>query len=78
MKIMWLTGDFYGIISTYAMQLNTGNFILTDSGLEVLWQSFDHPTYTLLPRMTLGRNDWSLKSWKSVLYSDSNFENRVG
>ena len=62
---MCLTGDFYGIISTYAMQLNTGNFILTNSGLEVLWQSFDHPTYTLLPRMTLGINDWSLKSWKS-------------
>ena len=49
----------------YAMLLNTGNLILTDRGLDVLWQSFDHPTDTLFPRMTLGRNDWSLKSWKS-------------
>ena len=62
---MWLIGDFYGIIGTYAMLLNTGNFILIDSGLEVLWQSFDHPIDNLLPRMTLGINDWSLKSWKS-------------
>ncbi|KAL0001039.1 hypothetical protein SO802_014820 [Lithocarpus litseifolius] len=50
---------------THAMLLNTGNFVLTDGGSEVLWQSFDHPTDTLLPGMTLGRNDWSLKSWKS-------------
>ncbi|XP_030930723.1 receptor-like serine/threonine-protein kinase SD1-8 [Quercus lobata] len=50
---------------TYAMLLNTGNFVLTDRGFEVLWQSFDHPTDTLLPGMTLGKYDWSLKSWKS-------------
>ena len=50
---------------TYAMLLNTGNFVLTDRGFEVLWQSFDHPTDTLLPGMILGRYDWSLKSWKN-------------
>ena len=36
-----------------------------------LWQSFDHPTDTLLPGMKLGRNfvtglDKNLSSWKSL------------
>jgi hypothetical protein len=56
---------------TYVMLLDTGNLILTNKVLEVLWQSFDYPTHTLLPGMKLGKDFktghvWSLTSWKSA------------
>ena len=49
---------------TYAMLLDTGNLILTNRVLELFWQSFDYPTDTLLPGMTLGYS-WPLTPWKS-------------
>jgi hypothetical protein len=57
--------------SIHAMLLDTGNLILTNKALEVLWQSFDYPTHTILPGMKLGKDFetgyvWSLTSWKSA------------
>ena len=49
---------------TYAMLLDTGNLILTNRVLELFWQSFEYPTDTLLPGMTLGYGQ-PLTSWKS-------------
>ncbi|KAL6533645.1 hypothetical protein OROHE_013478 [Orobanche hederae] len=53
-----------------ATLLDTGNFVVTEVGSngEFLWQSFDHPTDTLLPGMKLGFNrragrNWTLTSW---------------
>ncbi|XP_027911794.1 G-type lectin S-receptor-like serine/threonine-protein kinase At4g27290 isoform X2 [Vigna unguiculata] len=55
---------------TYGMLLDSGNLILLKtSNNEILWQSFDHPTDTLLPGMKLGYyegNIWSLRSWTSA------------
>ncbi|KAL4626167.1 hypothetical protein ACB092_05G076600 [Castanea dentata] len=57
-----------------AMLLESGNFILREQNIDgstkqVLWQSFDYPTDTLLPGMKLGINVknhiWSLTSWIS-------------
>ncbi|XP_014518460.1 G-type lectin S-receptor-like serine/threonine-protein kinase At1g11300 isoform X1 [Vigna radiata var. radiata] len=56
--------------SIYAMLLDSGNLILLKtSNKQILWQSFDHPTDTLLPGMKLGHdegNTWSLRSWTSA------------
>ncbi|XP_040988195.1 G-type lectin S-receptor-like serine/threonine-protein kinase At1g11300 [Juglans microcarpa x Juglans regia] len=53
---------------SYAMLLDTGNLILTNRVLEVLWQSFDVPTDTILPGMIAARslNLLELTSWKST------------
>ncbi|XP_031398698.1 G-type lectin S-receptor-like serine/threonine-protein kinase At1g11410 isoform X2 [Punica granatum] len=50
---------------------DAGNFILLQApSNHVLWQSFDHPTDTLMPFMKLGLDrrtgmDWVLTSWRS-------------
>ncbi|RXI05879.1 hypothetical protein DVH24_017921 [Malus domestica] len=58
-----------------ASLLDTGNLVLQEFASNgafgsVLWQSFDHPTNTLLPGMKLGMNfktgqNWTLFSWLS-------------
>jgi hypothetical protein len=55
---------------TYARLLDTGNLILTNTASDVLWQSFDYPTDTLLPGMKIKyANDHPvLASW--VSYGD--------
>ncbi|RHN40715.1 putative non-specific serine/threonine protein kinase [Medicago truncatula] len=47
-----------------ATLLDTGNFVLKDIQKNiVLWQSFDHPTDSLLPRMKLGVNHKTGQNW---------------
>ncbi|KAK9923333.1 hypothetical protein M0R45_031758 [Rubus argutus] len=63
-------------INTSAILLDSGNFVLSElnpdgSIKQELWQSFDYPTDTLLPKMKLGFNrqsglNWTLKSWRTV------------
>ncbi|KAF7822789.1 G-type lectin S-receptor-like serine/threonine-protein kinase [Senna tora] len=58
--------------TTRVMLLDSGNLLLLNSSnLNILWQSFDDPTDTLLPGMNLGRDfdsntSWSLTSWKNA------------
>ncbi|XP_076903287.1 G-type lectin S-receptor-like serine/threonine-protein kinase CES101 [Bidens hawaiensis] len=61
--------------NTSVTLLDSGNLVLQELHLDgsvkrVLWQSFDNPTDTLLPRMKLGINlktghRWSLTSWRN-------------
>ncbi|KAK9116155.1 hypothetical protein Sjap_015102 [Stephania japonica] len=58
--------------ATSATLLDDGNFVLRENNNSnvVLWQSFDHPSDTLLPGMKLGHDvktgqTWSLTSWVS-------------
>jgi hypothetical protein len=49
--------------------LESGNLVVHDN---ILWQSFDHPSNTLLDGMQLGKNPktgdrWSLTSWRASL-----------
>ncbi|GMH24318.1 hypothetical protein Nepgr_026161 [Nepenthes gracilis] len=72
--IFWSSNSTAADQSSVAQILDSGNFVLrnasgSDSG-NYFWQSFDHPTDTLLPGMKLG---WDMKtglnriltSWKS-------------
>ncbi|XP_070023109.1 G-type lectin S-receptor-like serine/threonine-protein kinase At1g67520 [Nicotiana sylvestris] len=51
---------------------DSGNFVLQDETRNsTLWQSFDHPTDSLLPGMKLGYNlttkqNWTLTSWLNI------------
>ncbi|KAK0597524.1 hypothetical protein LWI29_026187 [Acer saccharum] len=65
-----------GARNTSATLLSSGNLVLQEMNSDgsvkrVLWQSFDYPTDTLLPRMKLGFNlqtghQWFLRSWLTV------------
>ncbi|TYI32065.1 hypothetical protein ES332_A04G032200v1 [Gossypium tomentosum] len=51
-----------------ATLLNSGNLVLRNGNLDILWQSFDSPLNMFLPGMKLGYNNktgkvWSLTSW---------------
>ena len=51
--------------------LDSGNLVVREqSSGDVLWQSFDHPSNTLLAGMRIGKDpqtgvDWSLTSWRA-------------
>ncbi|KAL6844011.1 hypothetical protein ACP4OV_025684 [Aristida adscensionis] len=55
-----------------AQLLDSGNLVVRGgAGGDVLWQSFDHPSNTLLAGMRFGRNprtgaEWSLTSWRAA------------
>ncbi|OAY58829.1 G-type lectin S-receptor-like serine/threonine-protein kinase RLK1 [Manihot esculenta] len=58
---IWKSGINLGEAANGFMN-DTGNFILSNSGSEILWESFDYPTDTLLPGQTLERGGQILSS----------------
>ncbi|XP_073353513.1 G-type lectin S-receptor-like serine/threonine-protein kinase B120 [Aegilops tauschii subsp. strangulata] len=72
-RVLWTTNNSISMnsISVEAVLDNTGNFILRSlADSAILWQSFDHPTDTLLPGMNirLSHNTLPLQhlvSWKA-------------
>ncbi|KAI9115174.1 hypothetical protein K1719_014187 [Acacia pycnantha] len=53
---------------------NTGNLVMKDSNLRVIWQSFDYPTNTMLPGQILKEdNALYAKGEGSLNYSNGNF-----
>ncbi|KAF8660132.1 hypothetical protein HU200_057691 [Digitaria exilis] len=58
--------------SAEAQLLNNGDLVVRDHGSSaILWQSFDHPSNTLLSGMKLGKTMWTgtecyLTSWRSA------------
>ncbi|KAL5802697.1 hypothetical protein ACOSQ4_031002 [Xanthoceras sorbifolium] len=57
--------------NTSAILLDSGNLVVRNENLDMLWQSFDYPSNTFLPGMKIGYNRktgkvWSLTSWKNA------------
>ncbi|CAO2043885.1 unnamed protein product [Urochloa humidicola] len=73
-QIAWSSNSTIASSSSVEAQLlETGNLVVRDrdSGNVLLWQSFDHPSNTLLSGMKLGKNlwngaEWHLTSWRSA------------
>ncbi|KAG5551162.1 hypothetical protein RHGRI_009553 [Rhododendron griersonianum] len=70
-RITYMLSNISSSGNTRATLMDSGNLVLVDgrSG-DLLWQSFDYPSDTLLPRMKLGHDKrngktWSLLAWKS-------------
>ncbi|KAL6651963.1 hypothetical protein ACP70R_010888 [Stipagrostis hirtigluma subsp. patula] len=69
--VVWSSNTTGAAAPATAQLLWSGNLVVTDpSSGAYLWQSFDHPSNTLLPGMKVGRNlwtngVWNLTSWRS-------------
>ncbi|XP_060191131.1 G-type lectin S-receptor-like serine/threonine-protein kinase At4g27290 isoform X1 [Lycium barbarum] len=73
-NVLWSTNTSRSVQNPVAQLLDSGNFVVKEAGDNnpgnILWQSFDHPTDTLLAGMKLGRNfvngrEVYLSSWKN-------------
>ncbi|KAL6651962.1 hypothetical protein ACP70R_010887 [Stipagrostis hirtigluma subsp. patula] len=71
-QIAWSSNSTTTSSSVEAKLHDDGNFVVRDNGSStiVLWQSFDHPSNTLLSGMKVGKDswtgsDWYLTSWSS-------------
>ncbi|KAJ1272959.1 hypothetical protein BS78_06G243000 [Paspalum vaginatum] len=72
-QTVWSSNMTGASASSVAKLLPDGNLVVQDqrnSSAAILWQSFDHPSNTMIAGMKLGkslRNDteWSLTSWRS-------------
>ncbi|KAL5839774.1 hypothetical protein ACOSQ4_012382 [Xanthoceras sorbifolium] len=69
---VWSTNvSVISVNGTVAQLLDSGNLVLVENGTKkILWQSFDHPTDTILPLLKQGLDrrtglDWVITSWKS-------------
>ncbi|ONH99251.1 hypothetical protein PRUPE_6G021000 [Prunus persica] len=57
----------------YAAMLDSGNFVLANRNSTNLWESFNHPTDTILPTQTLNRNSTLYGSYTKTNYSKGRF-----
>ncbi|XVF77744.1 hypothetical protein PTKIN_Ptkin14bG0071500 [Pterospermum kingtungense] len=70
-SIFWSSNSSRPPQNPVAELLDSGNLVVRDRAENILWQSFDHPSDTLLPGMKLGKNfiagkETFLSSWKSA------------
>lgn len=70
---IWRSSIDAGVVA-YASMNDTGNFVLTSRNSDRLWQSFDHPTDTLLPGQVLEINEQLISRRKENNFSRGRFE----
>ncbi|XP_038901905.1 G-type lectin S-receptor-like serine/threonine-protein kinase LECRK3 [Benincasa hispida] len=59
---------------SYAAMLDSGNFVLAAANSEILWQSFDVPTDTILPSQTLNMDQTLVARYSETNYSSGRFQ----
>ncbi|KAM0927746.1 hypothetical protein ACQ4PT_002681 [Festuca glaucescens] len=66
------SSNFLAAPAAVVQLLESGNLVVRNGSRDTsLWQSFDHPSDTMLPDMKLGKNlwtggDWHLTAWRSA------------
>ncbi|KAF3775450.1 putative receptor protein kinase [Nymphaea thermarum] len=65
----WTTATTSAGTGEVAELWETGNLVLMDGERKVVWQSFDHPTDTLLPRQPLTRSLRLVSKAAEVIYT---------
>jgi hypothetical protein len=71
-KEIWKPG-LVGTGVAYAAMLDSGNFVLASQDSGFLWESFDHPTDTILPTMTMNRGSKLVAHYSERNYSNGRF-----
>ncbi|XP_038901984.1 G-type lectin S-receptor-like serine/threonine-protein kinase LECRK3 [Benincasa hispida] len=59
---------------SYAAMLDSGNFVLVATNSEILWQSFDVPTDTILPSQILNMGEALVARYSETNYSSGRFQ----
>ncbi|TQD89850.1 hypothetical protein C1H46_024616 [Malus baccata] len=71
-KRIWYTQSA-GSGVAYASMLDTGNFVLANRSSSYVWESFSHPTDTILPSQTLNQNGILYARYTATNYSTGRF-----
>ncbi|XP_073144189.1 G-type lectin S-receptor-like serine/threonine-protein kinase LECRK3 [Henckelia pumila] len=76
-NVIWNAAVAAGRVA-YGAMLDTGNFVLALNTSAVAWQSFDHPTDTLLPTQILDQGNSLRSSYSETNSSTGKFDCTVG
>ncbi|XVE68853.1 hypothetical protein DITRI_Ditri09bG0103000 [Diplodiscus trichospermus] len=72
-RVVW-TAPLAGTGVAYAAMLDTGNFVLASEDSANLWQSFEHPTDTILPTQQFNLGNKLVASYSEMNYSSGRFQ----
>ncbi|XP_062171870.1 G-type lectin S-receptor-like serine/threonine-protein kinase LECRK3 isoform X2 [Alnus glutinosa] len=72
-KQIW-RANWDGSEVAYGAMLDSGNFVLARQDSHHLWQSFDHPTDTILPTQIMNKNSQLVARYAERNYSNGRFQ----
>ncbi|KAI5010018.1 hypothetical protein ZWY2020_012155 [Hordeum vulgare] len=73
-QVVWSSNTTGTAASTTLQLRESGNLVLSDGSANgaAIWQSFDHPSNTLLPSMKIGKNLWTREEWYLTSWASAN------